>query len=932
MALNLYSGNQLEHLAEIFCEKIYRKPCGNIFEPEQVVVLTGGMELFLRKYLAKHSEISANLETPFLNRFVTNIMRALLTPEEYKAYRFSAEQYSPDVLKWRIFDELQNNPDKYPEAEKYSADSTYRYQLSALLADTFDRYIWYHPEMLIAWQKTPCRKEHWEKTLYLALIEKSGPSPESFLSKCFDGNPAEHQAKLARRYSLFGIGSMPPLLLEFCKELGKYTDIHLFYLNPCEEYWGNMLSRREARKAGLSETDDNPIFANLGTWGREFFENTIELLTGNDQENQFTPPAKPDKLLLHRLQHDIYSNTISDSTDIFSQDRSISIHNCHSKRREVEILHDQLLLAIKELNVRPDDIIVMAPDINSYAPFIDAVFSGGKLSNCYNISDRSLVTVSPAAETLVRIIELHSSRCTAEEIVTIIDSPPVRENFELDEEDMKNIKEFITQAHICWGENADTRQEVSQTAFDEFSWQEGLDRLLLGYASVCDSDTLPATPWTPAANIYGDKAELLGKLILIVKNIFKWRRFCKEEHSVADWSALLEEITGVMYDRAYTCKKESDFLKRCISEWHKKAEAADFSSLISVKVLLEEMSSFIGNISDGHGYLSSGITFCSLVPMRSIPAKVIAVLGLKSQDFPRKDPHNGLNISAARKKGERSRLLEDRYLFLETLLAARERLLLFYPGQGANDKSSSYPSAPLTDLLTYLETHFAFKETKHFRHAHNAKYFSSSDPNLYSFSNHCCEIARNIQNPPEAADRSRKICDKGEEKENTDSTLIEYSISDLAYNLSNPLASYLKYSAGIRHLKPQSAFSAAEEPIDLDMPQDILTDIFKSEFNEEDKNRFREQLFFRRELPPGEYGSIFFEQQFNALKSIPGSENLSSLIRQADRGLIDITIGGKFRITGLIDQVPATLNTVQIFKYAGARSKLEFYILNLCNS
>ena len=921
MALKIYAGNQLEELARVFCAEIYS---GNhsIFEQEKVVVQTKGMELFLRKYIARNTEIAANIETPFLNRFVRDIMQAALDSAEYKQFCISSEQFSPEVLKWRIFDELQTNLEKYPEAEKYIKDSSYCYQLSVKLAETFDRYIWYHNDMLEEWRQK--KGTHWESQLYLALTEKIGPSPDLFFSNVLTGSKKIRKELLSGHYSLFGIGSMPPILLNLCNALGKEVDVHLFYLNPSHEYWGEIISQKSELKNALPPLN-NPFFANLGTWGREFFQNTLELMDGTERDC-FVSPLSKDKSVLHLVQEDIFNNEIRQQVEKeLSSDRSISIHNCHSKRREVEILQDQLLLAIKELKIRPEDIIVMAPDINAYAPIIEAVFSSGKLKESYNISDRSLVSLSNTAETLERIIKLHSARCTAEEIISIIDSLPVRENFSLDETGLKNIKEFIGKAKICWGENAETRIEFSQTAFNEFSWEEGLDRLLLGYAS--DAEDSHETPWLPAANIYGDKAEQLGVVCFIVKNLFKWRRFCKNEHSAAEWSSLLNEIIDTMYSKAYSFRKESDFLKRNISAWLKKAESAQFTAEFSVKVLLEEMASFLGGLSDSRGYLSRGITFCSLVPMRSIPAKVIAVLGLAAKDFPRTEPNNGLNISTARKKGERSRLLEDRYLFLETLLAARERLLLFYPGQGADDNANASPSAPLADLTAYLEKYFSFKVTKQLRNAHDAEYFSSENPNFYSFSEHFCEIAQNIQSPPEeeiiVPPHATEIT---EADIYADGDVIEYSISDLAWTLSNPLNTYLKHAVGISNTKLQSHFAADIEPLSVNLPQDILSQIFATASPE-----LLQNLSQRRELPPGNTGESLFAQKYaTIINSV--TEEQRRQFSQADKVVVYIEFGKRFRLTGSINQVPGDLNIASIHKYPGSQSRVEFYISSLCNS
>ncbi len=913
MALKIYAGNQLEELARVFCEEIYS---GNhsIFEQENVVVQTRGMELFLRKYIAKNTEIAANIETPFLNRFVNDIMRSALDPEEYKQFCFSSEQFSPEVLKWRIFDELQASDGKYKEAEKYIKDSSYCYQLSVKLADTFDRYIWYHNDMLESWRQK--KETHWESQLYLALTEKTGPSPDFFFLKFLSGEQKIDRKLPAGHYSLFGIGSMPPILLDLCNALGRETDVHLFYLNPSHEYWGDIISQKNELKEGLPPLN-NSIVANLGVWGQEFFENTVKLMSGTERDCFLSPVENGGSTMLHLVQEDIFNNEIRQSSGTKS-DRSISVHNCHSRRREIEVLHDQLLLAIKELKISPEDIIVMAPDINAYAPIIEAVFSSGKLANSYNISDRSLVFLSSTAENLLRILGLHAARCTAEEILNIIDSLPVRANFELDDEALAEIKNFISKSKICWGENAETRLEFSQTEFNEFSWQDGLDRLLLGYVS--DMNDPLSIPMTPAADIYGSRAELLGTLNFIVTNLFKWRYALKEERTIDGWTVLLNEIIDTMYGKAFSLSQESGFLKRSIAAWQKKAQNAELNSKFSVKVLLEEISSAINSVSDSRGFLSGGITFCSLIPMRSIPAKVIAVLGLAAKDFPRKEENNGLNIRPARKKGERSRLLEERYLFLETLLSARERLLLFYPGQGTNPKVSCSPSAPLEDLMNYLKKYFSFEETKHFRHAHDPGYFSSADPDLVSFSKHHCMIAQNILSP--SPDPEKSFQEPAAEPE--DSGEISYTISDLAWCLSNPFQTYLANTVKIKEEKNKKYSETTNEPLEGQFSQAVVEDIVKGR-NPED---LADELFLKRELPPGEIGKIWFDGNYAKFRKASAFQDV---FKKTEKVSITVSVG-KFKINGMVDQLPESLNIASIYKYGGSWSLLTFYISNLCSS
>ena len=941
MGLHLYASNKLEKLAELFCKNIYNTPAENIFLPEQVVVQTGGMELFLRKYLAENTEIAANLETPFLNRFIAGAMQALLPLEKYKEYQFSSEQFSPDVLKWRIFDELAEFPANYPEAAQYARTPALRYQLSVQLARVFDRYIWYQHKKLSDWRKEPEKQDHWEKTLYLALCRKIGSSPDIFFNEIQNFTAPARSALLLKRYSLFGVGALPPVLFDFCKKLADFTEIHLFYLNPCGEYWGDMKSdfklRWEARKNDALEPElqiHNPLLANLGTWGRDFFENTLDVLNGEPGEESFVSPEDPNATLLLRVQQDILSS-INGTLETFteeeknrlSSDRSISIHNCHSCRREVKVLHDQLLLAMDELQVAPDEIIVMAPDINTYAPYIETVFSAGPLAQSFGISDRSLTTVSSTAENFLELLGIYSSRFSAADICNLLNAPALRENFDLDETNMNKIKEFITCSGISWGEDAQFRSDFSQTPFEEFSWQEGFDRLLLGYAAT-ESDTERLhTPWTPADSVSGTTAELLGKLISITRKLFDCRRFFRELHTPAEWIAFLDSSIEFLYGRAYTRKAETEFIRRSLNNWLKTTEQARSTALIDIKILKSELSAVLDGMNDNRNYLSRGITFCSLVPMRSIPAKVIAVLGLVSGNFPRTDPNCGLNIFPA-VRGERSRLLEDRYLFLETILAARERLLLFYPGQGTNGQSGPSASPPLMDLSKYLSDCFGFKETIQFRHGHSAGYFTSHDPNLCSYSEHFYAIAQKLRENTEAQTYTPWYNGSTINTGTEEKSLLEYKISDLAWTLYNPLTTFLKNSFNLSNIAKETFFSEETEPLQIKLSEETTQKLLGSPDTPE---RHLENLTRSRELPPGAHGSYLLEKKLQMIFS-PELDDFRQKLRNSEKITLDVYLDDRYRVYGPVWQVKDSWEQIYYSNYNNARAHLEGYLRHLVNA
>ncbi|MBQ9501418.1 MAG: exodeoxyribonuclease V subunit gamma, partial [Lentisphaeria bacterium] len=878
-----------------------------------------------------------------LNRFVTSAMRALLDDARWTQFRTAAERFSPASLRWRIHAELLRSPEKYPDAAKYLADESRCAQLAARLAEIFDRYIWYHDDMLAKWRGDPAGVTHWEGKLYLSLVRQAGDSPDLFFRSVFDCSEPVNRELLPQRVSLFGIGAIAPLMLSVFKKLSEFTDVCMFHLNPCRQYWGSIKTDRQLRKESAPDDDpppqtDNPLLANLGTWGRDFFENTVELLTGEEtgdlksEDELFADPLRPDApCLLHQLQQDILDSVnrtgAGKTAEYPPTDRSIGVHSCHSRRREVEVLHDQLLRAVGELGVRPDDIIVMAPDINTYAPLIEAVFSSGPLAGAYHVSDRDLSTVSSTAENLLRILDLGSARCTATEILAILDTPAVRENFRFDDDAVEEIKEFIAAGKICWGADAEARMEFSGIAFDEFSWREGIDRLLLSFAASDEGGIRLATPWSPAGHVTGDRAELLGVFASVVRHLFTWRRFFREDHTPEEWSACLDEIIRTMYGNAFSFREETVLLRDCIAEWMKNIRTADFDRPLPVQVIRRDFAGIMEFRGDNRGYLAGGITFCSLVPMRSIPADVIAVLGLISDDFPGREPYQGLNISPAI-RGERSRLLEDRYLFLETLISARKQLLLFYPGQDDYPAGSS-PSAPLADLLAYLGDAYGFRETRQCRHAYAADYFDGSRPELFSYSQSACAVAEKIGSGQSSRPGSAFI---PETLQRVTSEPQTYKLDSLAWMIARPLKTFLQNTTGLNCDKLRSCFSPDSESMKLDLPEKTIEAVLCSTDGEDE---LAARLEYERLLPPGEVGRQLFFSLYQAPFSDQNADfrDFRLQLLQAEKQYIDIfTADQRYRICGFIRQVPEKLNLIFLSKYNNAAARIRFYLESLCNA
>ncbi len=268
-------------------------------------------------------------------------------------------------------------------------------------------------------------------------------------------------------------------------------------MRPTPEWWGDARSKREVvrarRRAPESAQLDlqfsriNPLLASLGKLGREFLEGVTDLNPTEEREKFEIPP---NDTLLARVQRDIYElRDPSGDTPaaIAPDDRSLQFHCCHSPMREMEVLHDQLLALFAEHpDLKPHDIVVMAPDIGIYAPFIDAVFDTAPehLRIPFSIADRGARAENGVIDTFLRILESAGSRFTASSVMSILESSALQRRFELVESDLEIIRVWIEKTGIRWGIDAAQREALGLPAFAENSWRAGLDRLLLGYAAA----------------------------------------------------------------------------------------------------------------------------------------------------------------------------------------------------------------------------------------------------------------------------------------------------------------------------------------------------------------------------------------------------------------------------------------------------------------
>lgn len=832
MGFYLYTGNKLEKLAELFREQVYARQADETawLTPETVVIQTQGMGAWLKLELAKSAPLAANLNFPFLNKFIESVLEKAF-PDFHESLRY----LSKEVMAWRIFHIFSDHPETFPELNGYFSRDTgeqdlKKYQLAVKVAGLFDQYQIYHGDMLGNWRRNG--GNGWQERLYLELAE-SRKSIDRYFNDFLSLTSIPEDAA-PKRISVFGISTMAPVFLQFFVKLAEFRDVHFFYLNPCSGYWSEILSSRQAgslsRKTGVereSLMDGNPLLASMGTQGRDFFRLMMELPELNvTQETACFEPFREDSYtMLTALQQDILDNTVrgrgikNDFAEpplpVTPDDRSVTVHNCHSPLREVEVLHDRLMALLQDRSIQPHDIIVMAPDISVYEPYVNAVFGTGALRNCYAFSDRSIRNSNRTAAVFLSLLKLWKSKYEVSAVFDLLEHPAIRRKWNLETADLSRLRQWTAQAGIRWGINAENREELCSVGFEEYSWEQGLDRLLLGYAVLREETEQGHEEIISLDAAEGGDAEILGAFIQFAQALFSLRERFGGKRTLAGWCELLNGILDEFFLNDNDFYLELAAIRSTLDRFANYANQLDLPETLSPELILHLLENGFGELNASEPFLRGKITFCSLVPMRSIPMKIVAILGLNDGAFPRRDVTLGFNlITREMRRLDRSPNQEDRYLFLESILAARERLLFFYQGRNSRGDDEFPPAVPLGELIDCLLSAFEidrkFIETDHKLQAFDFDYFNGKDPEKYSFSESgfkaakaLAEAIRGIEEPPRLLDRL-KPCEAPPLPESL-------PLRELEDFFCAPQAYYLKNMAGLYLREELSAVPGEQE-------------------------------------------------------------------------------------------------------------------------
>ena len=622
-----------------------------------------------------------------------------------------------------------------------------RYSVAIRLAHLFASYGVQRPSLLTSWREGDDGDLpddlRWQAELWRRLLPQvDAPPPDvRHAETCATLRSGGADLPLPGRLSLFGHTRIPVTEVGLLQALGDHRDVHLFLPQPSPVLWDDL--------AGLGgvvprEDDDStervghPLLASLGRDAREL----RRVLDGIPAELVPTPGADRGTML-GWLQDDLRSNHAPTYAERAARhldpaDRSLQVHACHGPARQVDVLREVLVGMLEDdPTLEPRDILVMCPDIETYAPLISAGFglatTDGHPAHRLRVklADRALSSTNPLLAVAGDLLELAGGRVTASDVLDLAATDPVRRRFGFTDDDLDRVSRWVSRAGVRWGLDDSSRAAFRMERFPHNTWRTGLDRILLGVAMSGD-DHRHLGRGLPLDDVGSNEIDLAGRLAELVDRLDHTLTALTDARTVADWTTGLRDgvrsLTDVASDDAWQLPQFERELARAAASSH---EGGLELRLSDVRAMLQ--SRLAGRPTRAN-FRTGSLTVATMVPMRSVPHRVVCLVGLDDGVFPRAGTADGDDVLARHPlTGERDARSEDRQLLLDAVLAATEHLVITYTGANEQSGAPRPPAVPLGEILDAADRTAAepVRErvlTHHPLQPYDARNFSSAGP------------------------------------------------------------------------------------------------------------------------------------------------------------------------------------------------------------
>ncbi|AOJ74688.1 exodeoxyribonuclease V subunit gamma [Burkholderia ubonensis] len=728
--LHLFYSNRHETLADALLDDLAAFPARNApWAPQQIIVPSAALRRRLELDIAERHGVCANVEFTYLAQWLwAQIGRVMTVP--------ARSPFAPDRLVWRCYRLLaQASGDApwlaSPRLAGYlsASDDAMRYELAQRVATVLDHYLTYRPEWLAAWQAGESvlagdgaprgigdaarDDERWQAALWRALLaelsDSGTPPAHRFLgdARHLDLDTVA-RADWPESVSVFALPTMPPLHVALLRELSRWIDVRIYALNPCREFWFDIVTAAHAEAldaAGRLDYQEvgHPL---LAEWGRQtqaqlhMLHELTESAASSDASRYVGNPAPT---WLARIQNAILDLQPEAELGEPPAEHGIEVHVCHSLARQLEVLHDRLLAWFDaDDSLRPSDVLVAVADLAAAGPLIDAVFGtsgAGSARIPYRISGLPPSQANPVARVLLDWLALPERQVGAPELVEWLRVDAVAARYGIDAAALETVQTWLAAAGARRG-LAPQASDDALVPSPRHTFSDALARLFLGYAMP--DGAAPVGGWLPIEAATGSEAELLGRLARFTDDLDGFARRVSEPHAPRAWSELFADTLARFFDSgaayADALAGVRDALDAMLAAM---AEGAPEQRLPAA-VVRAGLAAALDDPARG-GVPWGGVTFSSLTSLRGLPYRIVCLLGMDDGVLPslaRADEFDLMGVLP--KLGDRQRRDDERNLFLDLVLGARDRLMIAYTGRSIRDNAPLPPAALVDELLDHL--------------------------------------------------------------------------------------------------------------------------------------------------------------------------------------------------------------------------------------
>ena len=917
--LHLHFSNRFEQLRETLLEHLARETPGP-FTAQEIIVPSAAVTRHLQWALTERQGICANINFSYLAQWIWKQIGQIVEVQ-------AESPFAPEFLTWRVYQALGDSTfisDQSPLNHYLRENDEIRqYELAGRIARLFENYVTYRPMWLQAWtagqsnrpgghpvsggpeawQHEPWQHEPWQRALWMRISRETATTDEhpgqSFfrLLPTLPANSAA-LAALPETAHVFCLPSVPPLYLQMLRGLSSRMDLHLYVLNPCQEYWYELVDRKRLshlRAKGRSEHHEtgNPL---LAAWGKQTQAMIDLLLTGDAVLDCLSTNfvEATNRTLLGQIQNSILnliddeSGEVSAIQPLEEDDLSLQIHVCHSLQRELEVLQSLLQKLLEAPNPpAPDEILVVTPDLPRAAPFIDAVFGTVRTDRRlpYVITGLPQRRENPIARLLDQLLGLALGRHPASEVFDLLIQPAVMLRFGLDTEQADMLRDWIAAAGIRWALDSDERQAHDLPADERHTFAEGLQRLFLVYAmggiegGAVDEIMVDGNGFDLALGLqmqsvsFGNSHDsALGTLWRFIQELDRIRRDWQVPKTAQAWQQAFNDALTCFAaeDPAWT----EDFIdvRRTLHRLARQMTQGGMIDRLPLKVVREALAEQLDQDAQG-GVPSGRITFAAISSLRALPYRHIFVFGMNDGVFPSASRALEFDLLAAQpQRGDRQRRLDERNQFLDLLMSARDRLVLSYTGRNIRDNSRIPPSVLIADLVDQVERLWPGAGHR-ITHEHRLQAFRRIDPTIAANSSseaalkdldHSDDLDDSEQNPPWV----QGLPFFKDTLPLPDASFRQVKLDRLIEFFKNPARFILEHRLGIR-LEKEKVDLIDEEPFELDSLQrrQLADRLLPHALAGMQPNALARLALAGPELPSGRMGSIEANDEAEALFS-----------------------------------------------------------------